>query len=81
MEVNDPQGGAICDPRGRIYVKFHITILHPKYRRFGSCGFKDLHVFPIISLWKLLTPQGVACTDHRGMFGRTYKEDYEDYYT
>ena len=43
LEANDPQGGAIFDPRGmigRIYVKLRITMLHTEYRNFGSCGFR-----------------------------------------
>ena len=53
MGVNDPRGGAIFDPRGmlrRIYVKLHTTMLHTKYRRFGSCGFGE--VFSCISHYK-----------------------------
>ena len=41
MGANDPQGGAIFDPRDvidRIYVKLHITTLHTTYRSFGSWG-------------------------------------------
>ena len=57
MEANDPRGGAIFNPRGiivRIYVKLCITMLHTKYRSFGSCGFRE-EDFPIIGLWKILT--------------------------
>ena len=42
--ANDPRGGAIFDPRGMIrmiYVKLRKTILHTKYRSFGSCGFRE----------------------------------------
>ena len=44
MGANDPWGGAISDARGmlgRIYVKLHTTMLHTKYRSFGSCGFRE----------------------------------------
>ena len=52
MGANDPQGGAIFDPRGmvcRIYVKFYITMLHTKYRSFGSCGFRKEDFFMYFS--------------------------------
>ena len=48
MGANDPRGGAIFDPRGMIhmiYKKFHITMLHTKYRSVGSCGFREEDVF------------------------------------
>ena len=74
MGANIPWGGAILNPRsiiGRIYVKHHITLLHTKYTSFGSCGFKRRfsHMFPIISLWQMMTslgcglygPQGHGC--------------------
>ena len=77
MEANDPRGGAIFDPRGRIYVKLRITMLHTKYRSFGSCGLReDFYLFPIISLWKIMTPRGVAYMDPRGTVGSIYKEDH-----
>ena len=42
------------------------------------CGFgeEDFFVFPIVSLWKLMTPLGGAIFDPRGMVGRIYKEDH-----
>ena len=79
MGANDTWGGAIFGPRGmihRIYVKLHITMLHTKYRSFGSCGFGEedfCHVFPIISLWQIMTPPG---QDPSGTVGRIYKEDH-----
>ena len=39
-----PRGGAIFDPRGmicRTYVKLQITMLHTKYRSFGSFSFRE----------------------------------------
>ena len=60
--ANDPRGGAIFDPRGmvgRIYKEDHYTLLHTKYESSGPCGFgeEDLfYVFPIVSLWELMTP-------------------------
>ena len=41
----------------RIYVGDHYTLIHPKYISNGPHGFREdfLKVFPIVSLWKLLT--------------------------
>ena len=42
--ANDPQGGAIFDPKGmisRIYIEDHYTLLHRKYESFGPCGFGE----------------------------------------
>ena len=47
---------ANLDPRGmigRIYVEYHLTLLHTKYTSFRPSGFRD--VFPIISLWQIMT--------------------------
>ena len=56
MGANDPQGGAIFDPRGmigRIYKKDHYTLLLTKYEGSGPCGFgEDFFMFCPI------TPQG-----------------------
>ena len=41
---NYPQVWAILEPRGmigRTYVELHMTLLHTKYRSFGSCGFRE----------------------------------------
>ena len=62
MEANDPRGGAIFDPWGmigRIYIEDNYTLLHTKYESFGPCGFGEedfFYVFPMVSLWKLMTP-------------------------
>ena len=64
---------------GRIYVKLCIIMLHSRYRSFVSCGYREedfFHVFPIISLWQIMTPLGQACMDPRGTVGRIYKEDH-----
>ena len=34
------------------------------------------YVFPIVSLWELMTHRGRAIFDPRGMVGRIYKEDH-----
>ena len=50
------------DPRGtvgRIYKEDHYTLLLTKYESSGPCGFKEeeiFYVFPIVSLWELMTP-------------------------
>ena len=49
------------DPRGtfgRIYKEDHYTLLNTKYESSGLCGFgvEDFFVFPIVSLWELITP-------------------------
>ena len=57
MGVNDPQGGAIFEPRGMIlgiYVKLHIKMMHAKYRSFGSCGVRE-EDFTYISYYKTMT--------------------------
>ena len=44
MGDDDPQGVANLDPRGmigRIYVKYHLTLLHTKYTSFRPCGFRE----------------------------------------
>ena len=33
-------------------------------------------VFPVIRLWQIMTPPGVACMDPRDTVGRIYKEDH-----
>ena len=51
---NDPQGGAIFDPRsinGRIYEELLITLLHTKHISLRSCGFRE-EDFSCISHYK-----------------------------
>ena len=49
MEDNDPQGGAIFDPRGmvgRIYKEDHYILLHTKYESSGrGFGEEDFFMF------------------------------------
>ena len=43
------------------------------------CGFGEedfFYIFPIVSLWELLTPGAGAIFDSRGMVGRNYDEDH-----
>ena len=56
MGANDPQDGAIFDPRGmigRIYIEVHYTLLHTKYESFGPCGFGKEDFF----MFFLMTPR------------------------
>ena len=70
------------DPRGtvgRIYKEDHYTLLLTKYESSGPCGFREedfFYVFPIVSLWELMTPRDRAIFDPRAMIGRIYKEDH-----
>ena len=44
---------------GRIYKENHYTLLQTKYESSGPCGFGEedfFYVFPIASLWELMTP-------------------------
>ena len=44
MGDDDPRGVANSDPRGmigRIYVEYHLTLLHTKYTNFRPCGFRE----------------------------------------
>ena len=76
----DPRGVANLDPRGmigRIYVEYHLTLLHTKYTSLGLVVFEQrFFVFPIISLWQIMAPRGVANLDPRVTIGRNYKGAY-----
>ena len=44
MGDDDPRGVANLDPCGmidRIYVEYHLTLLHTKYTSFRACGFSE----------------------------------------
>ena len=75
MGANDPQGGAIFDPRGmvgRIYKEDHYMLLHTKYESSGPCSFGEEDFFMFFP-WR---PRGGARIDPRGMVGRIYEEDH-----
>ena len=41
---DDPRGMANLDPRSmisRIYVEYHLTLLHTNYTSFRPCGFRE----------------------------------------
>ena len=64
MGANDPQGGAIFDPRGmvgRIYKEDHYTLLQTKYESFGLCGFgeEDFSVLPM-GLFQFVSSLGLV---------------------
>ena len=71
---------ACMDPRGTvgsIYKGEYYTLVHTTYESSGPYGFGEedffkFFFFPIVSLWELLTPQGGAISDPRGMLGRIY---------
>ena len=59
---NDPQGGAIIDPRGmvgRIYTEDHYKLLHTKYDSSGTFDFGEEDFFYVLPM----TPPG------RGPYG------------
>ena len=67
-----PRGVANLDPRGmigRIYVGYHLTLLHTKYTGFRACGFREEDFFMFFTLkaygshWQIMTPPG------SGLFG------------
>ena len=63
---------------GRIYLGDHETLLHTKYISCGPHGFrekKNFQVFPIISLWELMTP-GAWPVWIPGLVGRIYVGDH-----
>ena len=70
------------DPRGmvgRIYKDDHYTLLLTKYESSGPCGFGEedfFYVFPIVSLWELMTHGAGPFLTPRGMIGRIYIEDH-----
>ena len=44
MGDDDPQGVAKLNPRGmigRIYVEYHLILLHTKYTSLRFCGFRE----------------------------------------
>ena len=75
-----PRGVANLDHRdmiGRIYVWYHLTLLHTKYTSLRLCGFGE--DFKHLSYYKPMPdsdPQGVANFDPRVMIGRNYKGPY-----
>ena len=74
---DDPGAGPIWTPR--IYKEDHYTLLLTKYESSGPCGFGEedfFYVFPIVSLWELMTPRAGPFLTPTGMIGRIYIEDH-----
>ena len=81
MRANDHRDVAILGHMRMLcgtYVKLHVTMLHTKYRSFGSFGSREIffYVFPIVRVWQAMTPWGRSCMDPRGRVDRIYKEGY-----
>ena len=59
---------------GRIYKGDYLTLLHAKYKSSRPHGFRKKYFYflPIVSLWELMTPPGVANLDPMGMIGKIY---------
>ena len=78
MVDNDmPRAWPVWTPGARL--AGHYTLLHTKYESSGPYGFGEedfFYVFPIVSLWELMTPRGRAIFYPRGMLGRIYKDDH-----
>ena len=64
---------------GRIYVGDHTTLLHTKSVSSRPYGFREDdfgRFFSYTSLYKYMTPWGVASLDPRGLLGRIYVGDH-----
>ena len=63
---------------GRIYVGDHQTLLHTEYMSSASWFQRRRFflVFPVISLWELMTHLGVASLGLRGLIGSMYVGDH-----
>ena len=77
MGDDDPRGLANLDPRGiigRIYVGYHLLLLHTKYKSSWPHGFmeEDFFTFSYCKSTGDDDPQGVANLDPRSMIGRIY---------
>ena len=84
-----PRGVANLDPRGmigRIYVKYHLTLLHTLNIQALGLVVLEKKIFKCFSqyflrffLYKSMEandPRGMAYLDPRGMIGRIYVEYY-----
>ena len=68
---------ANLDPRsiiGRIYVRYHLLLLHTKYKSSGPHGLREEDFFPYCMTMGHDDPRGVANLAPRGMIGRIYIE-------
>ena len=77
-QIMKPSGRRLYEHQGLTGLikinKENITLLHTKFESSGPCGLReDFYVFPIISLWQIMTPPGRGLYGPRGRF---YKENY-----
>ena len=77
--LNEPRGVAILDPRsmiGRIYVGYHLLLLHTKYKSSGPHGLREEFFFIFSDCMTMGDddPRGVVSLDSRGINGRIYVE-------
>ena len=82
MGDDDSRGVANLDPRGmigRIYVDYHLTLLHTKYQALGLVVLEK-KIFKCFSHYKPMAdndaPRGVANLDPRVTIGKNYKGAY-----
>ena len=76
-----PGAGPVWTPGARLAGFIKRTTIHCYTQNMKALGLvvsekKIFYVFPIVCLWELMTPQGGAIFDPRGMVGRIYKEDH-----
>ena len=60
MGNDNPRGVANLDTRdmiGRIYVEYHLTLLHTKYSSFRPCGFRE-EIFKCFPHYKPMADNG-----------------------
>ena len=76
MGDDDPRGVANLDPTdmiGRIYVEYHLTLLHTKYISFRSCCFRE-EDFLMFSHYKPITDNDAPGRDQFGPQGHVWQE-------
>ena len=80
MGANDPRGVANLDPRGHGWQDLCRRPQHRFILNLLALGLivsekKIVYVFPIISLWELMTP-GRVQVGTKGLIGRIYVGDH-----
>ena len=83
MVDNDMPGAwPVWTPGTRLAGFIKRTTIHCNTQNMKALGLMVwekkifFNVFPIVSLWELMTPRGGAIFDPRVMLGRIYKEDH-----
>ena len=74
-------GGAVWTPGARLAGFIKRTTIHCYTQNMKALGLvvseKNIFLcFPIVSLWKIMTPGAGPFLTPRGMVGRIYKEDH-----